>query len=85
MASSQHRASNEGDTILKQPSLREKFRGCLAGAVVGDCIGSPFEGMTTGCLKRQTVEDLIGINSKKLQKKENGHYKYTGSVKCKKL
>ena len=84
MASSRHRASNERDTILKQPS-RDKFRGCLAGAVVGDCVGSPFEGMTMGCLKRQTVEDLIGINSKKLQKKENGHYGYTGSMKHKKL
>lgn len=26
------------------PSLRDRFRGCLAGAVVGDCLGAVFEG-----------------------------------------
>ncbi|XP_071828306.1 ADP-ribosylhydrolase ARH3-like isoform X2 [Apostichopus japonicus] len=25
------------------PTLRSRFRGCLVGAVVGDCIGAPFE------------------------------------------
>ena len=25
-------------------SLMSKFRGCLAGVLVGDCLGSPFEG-----------------------------------------
>lgn len=24
--------------------LRSKFRGCLLGALLGDCLGAPFEG-----------------------------------------
>lgn len=26
--------------------LKSKFRGCLLGALIGDCLGAPFEGDT---------------------------------------
>lgn len=30
--------SNQASTLMS------KFRGCLAGTLVGDCLGAPFEG-----------------------------------------
>lgn len=43
-------------TILKamdETILKSKFRGCLMGALLGDCLGAPFEGdpLSRGALK----------------------------------
>lgn len=35
-----HTAANK----MTDVSLKSKFQGCLMGALVGDCLGAPFEG-----------------------------------------
>eukprot|EP00795_Rhopilema_esculentum_P012346 gene12346-2997_t len=58
-------------------SSRDKFRGCLVGAIIGDCLGAPFEGSSRGCISREKIETLIGLQSKKLAKASNGSFEYT--------
>lgn len=31
-------------TVLDNAMLANKVRGCLVGALLGDCLGSPYEG-----------------------------------------
>lgn len=33
----------EGSSMAKEGKVRDKFRGCLLGALIGDCIGTLFE------------------------------------------
>lgn len=37
--------SRSGHTVLTAPQLKEKARGALLGAAVGDALGAPFEGL----------------------------------------
>lgn len=51
--------------------LKSKFRGCLLGALLGDCLGSPFEGDqftagTKGVLQKN-IDKLEGPSFKGLE------------------
>ncbi len=70
--------SNDNTTDTKQPNMRDKFQGCLIGALAGDCLGSPFEGLSASCTDQKKVENIIGANSEKLRKKKDCHFKFTG-------
>jgi poly(ADP-ribose) glycohydrolase ARH3 len=30
--------------VAKCPNLASRFRGCMLGSLIGDCLGQPFEG-----------------------------------------
>ena len=50
--------------------MRSKFRGCLIGALIGDCIGSPFEGesqVMKGMLNAFFSKLLVESNQRALQ------------------
>lgn len=67
------------DSVL----LKSKFRGCLLGALLGDCLGAPFEG------DEITAGDR-GVLQRNIDKLEgpyfNGKYKFTqglvGGMAC---
>ena len=60
--------------------LRDKFRGCLVGALLGDCLGAPFEGDSLGPISRHRIENVIGLTSKKLAKAKAESFYYTGKL-----
>lgn len=56
-------------SVLSQV-MRSKFRGCLLGALIGDCIGSPFEGesqVMKGMLNSFFSKLLVESNQRALQ------------------
>lgn len=58
------------------PSLRSRFQGCLVGAVVGDCIGAPFEvtGVKGGPGSYEPVLDFINKLGVEVNKPEQLKY-----------
>ena len=63
-------------------SSLNKFRGSLVGALLGDCLGAPFEGRYWG--HGMIVEDSVikdEISPEKLEKKKKGFIMvYTGNL-----
>ena len=58
--------------------LKDKFRGCLVGAVLGDCLGAPFEGQSKEPIPRKKIESVVGLKSKRLAKAKRGSFYFTG-------
>ena len=57
-----------------------KFRGCLVGALLGDCLGAPLEFITDGALSRIRVNQQMKLYFNKHGKsvhKKAGKYRYT--------
>ena len=67
---------------LMQSSLqmKDKFRGCLVGALLGDCLGAPFEGQSLGPIPRKEIESVIGLKSESLASAKAGSYEFTGTL-----
>ena len=61
--------------------MRDKFRGCLVGAVLGDCLGAPFEGQSLGPISRKQIESTIGLKSKKMGTMKPGAFRFTGRLR----
>ncbi|MBN1764790.1 MAG: ADP-ribosylglycohydrolase family protein [Sedimentisphaerales bacterium] len=38
---------------MSQPTLLDRFRGCLIGQAIGDAVGAPLEGSTAGLIREQ--------------------------------
>ena len=57
----------------------DRYRGCLVGALVGDCLGSPFEGFCWMDSETISRSDIIKeIEPKMLRKKSKHTMRYTG-------
>lgn len=39
--------------------LKNKFRGCLIGALVGDCFGAPYEGESISSISRIQLQSYF--------------------------
>ncbi|XP_066932938.1 ADP-ribosylhydrolase ARH3-like [Clytia hemisphaerica] len=54
----------------------DQFKGCLVGALIGDCLGAPFESNSfTGGISMQRITNLI--NPLKLESKREGSKRFT--------
>ena len=62
--------------------MKDKFRGCLVGALLGDCLGAPFEGLSSGPISRDKIENTIGLKSRKLASARAGSFEFTGKQLC---
>lgn len=61
-------------SIFKPPL--DRFQGCLVGALIGDCLGAPFENTCfAGGIPKERIVNTI--NPEKMSTKENGSRKYT--------
>lgn len=58
--------------------MKDKFRGCLVGAILGDCLGSPFEGLSFGPIPRKVIENDVGLSSKTVIKGKKDSFQFTG-------
>ena len=54
-----------GDEIEPMPTLRDKFRGCLLGAVVGDVAGAVVEAESPAYIARtyQSIDEMLATPS----------------------
>ncbi len=68
---------------MSTSAMRDRFEGCLVGALVGDCLGSPFEGMSWRSIRRSRVEDTIGVGSARLKKKNKFCFTGVNHIKIK--
>lgn len=65
----------------KCPSLASRFRGCMLGSLIGDCLGQPFEGE-----ERPISKSVLNSYFEKLHDSNlKGDFKNTGlaSICCK--
>ena len=60
--------------------MQDRFRGCLIGAVLGDCLGSPFEFLGSKYIPRSNILSKVGPTSDIIKEKSKGSLHYTGSL-----
>ncbi|XP_059159988.1 ADP-ribosylhydrolase ARH3-like [Physella acuta] len=56
---------------MEADMMLSRFKGCLVGALTGDCIGAKFEGQSYVKL-RHVLEHVEKINDNRLEQKKNG-------------
>src|SRR5947209_3775708 len=52
-------------SAAEMPTLRDRFRGCLVGAMIGDVAGAPVEAESPGYIARRyrSVDDILAEES----------------------
>ena len=64
--------------MLSLKSSLDRFQGCLVGALIGDCLGAPFEGSCWAEGRGIAKEKIIKlINPNQMNLKDNGSKLYT--------